>query len=106
MGQDDQGRLVGEIIRIDSDGADYSNVYKHGHEPFTLDKFCDGWIYTNPLSEYEPVAYIEDWINEDNLDAARANAMNPRWRELSVEQLNKGCLSYLDDHRRFYGRLR
>ena len=56
--------------------------------------------------QLEPVAYIEDWIDEGNLDAARATAMNPRWRALSVEQLNAGCRSYLDDHERFYGRLR
>jgi hypothetical protein len=81
-------------------------VYEHGHEPFTITDFCDGWIYTKPVSEYEPVTYIEDWINERNADRARSQAMNPKWREFTVEQLNEGCRSYIDDFNRFYGRLR
>ena len=81
-------------------------VYKHGHEPFALAEFCDGWVYTKPVSQYEPVTYIEDWINEDNVVRARATAMNPRWRDDSVEQLTEGCRSYLDNFRRFFGHLR
>jgi len=81
-------------------------VYKHGHEPFTLAAFCDGWIYTKPVSQFEPVTYIDDWINADNVARARATAMNPQWRNYSVEQLTDGCRSYLDDFRRFYGHLR
>lgn len=81
-------------------------VYKHGHEPFTMAKFCDGWVYTKPVGRYEPVTYIEDWINDDNIERARASAMNPRWRNYSVEKMTKGCKSYLDDFIRFYGGLR
>ncbi|GBE29787.1 hypothetical protein BMS3Bbin04_00810 [bacterium BMS3Bbin04] len=73
---------------------------------FTIADFCDGWIYTKPVSEYEPVTYIEGWINEDNLDAARANAMNPYWRTLDVSALNDGCRSYMQDFKRFYGKLK
>ncbi len=81
-------------------------VYRHGHEPFTLARFCDGCIYTKPVSEYEPVTYIENWINERNVERARANTMNPCWRDFSIAQLNEGCRSYIADHHRFYGRLR
>lgn len=80
-------------------------VYRHGHEPFTLAQFCDGWIYTRPVGEFEPVTYIDGWIHAGNLDRARATAMNPQWRGQSVEQLNAGCRTYLDDFRRFFGRL-
>lgn len=81
-------------------------VYKHGHDPFTLATFCDGWVYTQPLSEYEPVTFIENWIHEGNVDRARTNAMNPRWRDFSVAQFNEGCQSYVAEHLRLYGRLR
>jgi hypothetical protein len=81
-------------------------VYMHGHEPFTMAAFCDGWIYIEPVGDSEPVAYIADWIKEGNLESARAAAMNPRWRGYTVEQMNAGCRSYLTDHERFYGRLR
>ena len=81
-------------------------VYRHGRERFTLAEFCDGWIYTKPIGQYEPVTYIDGWIHAGNLERARATAMNPVWRTLSVEQLEDGCRSYLDDFRRFCGHLR
>jgi hypothetical protein len=81
-------------------------VYKHGYAPFTLATFCDGWVYTKPVSQFEPVTYIDDWINDGNVARARATAMNPRWRKYSVNQMTDGCRSYLDDFRRFYGHLR
>ncbi len=80
-------------------------VYKHGYEPFTLQKFCDGWIYTKPVSQFEPVTYIENWITNRNVAQARSTAMNPRWRTYTVEQITNGCRSYLDDFRRFWGHL-
>jgi hypothetical protein len=81
-------------------------VYMHGHEPFSVDKFCDGWIYTKPIAENEPVRYIEGWIHEGNAAEARATAMNPRWRDDSVDSLNIGCKSYLQDFERVHGHLR
>jgi hypothetical protein len=83
-----------------------NTFYEHGYTPLTMAKFCDGWTYTKPIGEYEPVTYIEGWINEENLEYARANAMNPRWRTMSVDQLNEGCRSYQDDLRRFFGHMR
>ena len=81
-------------------------VYKHGQDPFTLATFCDGWIYTQPLSEYAPVTFIENCINEGNVDRACTKAMNPRWRDFSVAQFNEGCQSYVAEHHRLYGWLR
>jgi hypothetical protein len=81
-------------------------VYRHGYERLTIETFCDGWIYTRPLSEYHPVTYIENWIHEGNVDAAHAAAMNPRWRDDSIAQLNAGCRSYLEDFVRYFGHLR
>ncbi|MBD3179000.1 MAG: hypothetical protein GF417_05035 [Candidatus Latescibacteria bacterium] len=81
-------------------------VYMHGYDSFTISDFCDGWIYTRPLSRYRPVTYIEDWISEENLERARENAMNPNWRSYSTEQLNRACMSYLEDFERFFAGLR
>ncbi len=76
-------------------------VYRYGYEPFTLEQFCDGWVYTKPIGEYEPVEWIDGWIDSDNLERARATAMNPRWRDYTVRRMTAGCLSYRDDFRRF-----
>lgn len=71
-------------------------VYKHGHEPFTLDEFADGYIYVGPISRYEPVTTITDFINENNIDYARANSSNPGDRNASIADFNKSIASSLD----------
>jgi hypothetical protein len=83
-----------------------NTVYAHGYDFFTIADFCDGWIYTKPVSEYEPVTYIDNWINDSNVDLAKSSAMNPQWRTLDVEELNNGCLSYQQDFERFFGYLK
>ena len=47
-------------------------VYAHGYELFTMATFCDGWIYTQPIAQYEGVTYIDGWINPGNIERARA----------------------------------
>jgi hypothetical protein len=64
-------------------------VYQHGYESFRLADFADGWIYTKPLSQYEGVTPIAGWVDEDNLEGARAASPNPRFRHASVEEFNR-----------------
>ncbi len=78
----------------------------HGGDGFTISDFCDGWIYTKPVGEFEPVTYIDGWINESNLAQAQATAMNPYWRSLDINDLNDGCRSYKQDFERFFGNLK
>lgn len=63
-------------------------VYRHGYEDFKLSDFCDGWIYTKPISEFEGVTPIEGWISERNLAFARAQFPNPRYRDASADEFN------------------
>ncbi|MFQ5473311.1 MAG: hypothetical protein ACE5FA_10565, partial [Dehalococcoidia bacterium] len=65
-------------------------VYRHGYEDLTLADFCDGWVYTKPISEYTGVTPIPDWVNENNLDYARAQSPNPNFRQSSAEMFNEG----------------
>jgi hypothetical protein len=65
------------------------SVYRHGYENPELRNFCDGWIYTGPFSGYEGVTPISDWINESNLDRARAQSPNPAYRQASMERFNR-----------------
>jgi hypothetical protein len=60
-------------------------VYRIGYDNFALGTICDGWIWQMPFTEYEVVSYIDGFINESNLDYARAQAPNPRFRDASVE---------------------
>ncbi|MEE8573066.1 MAG: hypothetical protein V3T20_07365, partial [Gemmatimonadota bacterium] len=65
-------------------------VYRHGYDDFALKDFCDGWIYTKTISEYEGVTAIPGWIHERNLEHARAQSPNPSFRQASAEEFNLG----------------
>ena len=80
-------------------------VYRHGYEGFKLADFCDGWIYTTPISEYVGVTPIPGWVNESNLERARSQSPNPNYREASVEKFNEGVARDAEIHRR-WGHLR
>lgn len=71
-------------------------VYKLGYEPFTLDEFADGYIYTGPISRYEPVTPIADFINESNLEYARAHSANPADRTASIADFNQAIAASLE----------
>jgi hypothetical protein len=71
-------------------------VYKHGYEPFTLDEFADGYIYVGPISKYDAVTPIPDFINEGNIEYARANSPNPGDRTASIAEFNKSIASSLE----------
>jgi len=76
-------------------------VYRHGYKDFKLSDFCDGWIYTKPISECVGVTPISGWVNESNLDFARAQSPNPRFRQASVEEFNEGIAQDAQMHRRW-----
>ncbi len=80
-------------------------VYRHGYEDFKLADFCDGWIYTKPISECVGVTPIPGWVNESNLEFARAQSPNPGFRQASVEEFNEGIAQDAGIHRR-WGHLR
>jgi len=66
-----------------------TSIYKHGYSNFTLEMFCDGYIYQKPFSKYEGVTPIKGFINESNLEKARLNTPNLRFRKASVEDFYK-----------------
>jgi hypothetical protein len=74
----------------------HTAVYKHGHEPFSMDKFADGYIYLGPISRYEPVTPIADFIDARNIEYARANSSNPADRTASIADFNQGIAATLE----------
>jgi len=56
---------------------------------FTLSMFCDGYIYQKPLSEYEGVTPIGDFVNERNLAQARLQSPDPQFRNASADEFNR-----------------
>lgn len=84
------GRLPGE-----------TSIYKYGYNNFTLDMFCDGYIYSLPISEYIGVTPIEDFINEGNIQQARLQCPNPSFRNASIKDFCNAIKGDADIKRRF-----
>jgi hypothetical protein len=59
-------------------------LYARGHDDLTLADWCDGWIFHRPFSEFEGMIAIMDFVNEENLERARAISWDPRFREAEV----------------------
>ncbi len=76
-------------------------VYRCGFEDFRLAEFADGWIYTKPISEYEGMTPIANWINEANIEMARLQMPNPAFRDASIERFNAGIARDADIPRRW-----
>jgi hypothetical protein len=76
-------------------------VYRHGYNNFKLSDFCDGWIYTKPISEYQGVTPISNWVNEGNIELARTQSPNPKFRDASVQEFNRIIAKDAEIHRRW-----
>ena len=81
-------------VGFDLAGSPFGNLrirntfYAKGYDDFRLSTFCDGWIYTKPISSYEGVTPIPDWIQAGNLARARLQSPNPDCREFTAAQFN------------------
>ena len=58
-------------------------MYSRGYEPFSLAKYADGMIYI-PISEFEPVTIIPDFVNDCNLEYARAHSPDIEFRNAAL----------------------
>ncbi|MFH1841703.1 MAG: ChaN family lipoprotein [bacterium] len=80
-------------------------VYRYGYTQFRLRDFCDGWIYTKPISSYQGMTYLTDWIHDGNLEYARQQVLNPRMRDYGLERFNSALARDADLIHK-YGHLR
>jgi len=46
--------------------------YAFGYTDFTLDKFCDGYIYQYAFKDYEPITMEPDFITSTNIDRLKS----------------------------------
>jgi hypothetical protein len=78
-----------------------TSIYKFGYDHFTLGTIYDGYVCQGPLSAYQGVTSIKDFINEDNVEEARAQSPNPSMRKVSADDFNDGIAQDADIPRRF-----
>jgi len=48
-----------------------NSYYTFGYPNFTLDNFCDGYIFQNSFANYKPITMEENFITEENLSVAK-----------------------------------
>ena len=78
-----------------------TSIYKHGYEDFSLEKFCDGYIYQASLSKYEGVTPIRGFVNEGNIEQARLQSPNPWFRNATIEDFYNAAKEDANFKRRF-----
>lgn len=66
-----------------------TSLWQHGYNNFNLGVYCDGYIYTKPLSKYKGVEVAPGFINENNRIEAIQQSANPKVKSLNrtVEEL-------------------
>ena len=62
-----------------------TSAYIFGYDDFKLSMFCDGYIFWKPLSQYEGVTPIQGFINEKDIEYARQQTPNPKFRNASPD---------------------
>jgi hypothetical protein len=77
-----------------------TSLYKFGYDHFTLETIYDGYICQGPLSSYRGVTPIKDFVNERNLEEARAQSPNPSLRNATIEDFYEGAVQDADIPRR------
>ncbi|GAB4375284.1 MAG: hypothetical protein Kow0042_20590 [Calditrichia bacterium] len=98
-------------VGFDSHGTPFGRLpsttsyWKHGYPDFTLEQYCEGYIFCKPLSRYQGVSVIKNWFTAENRLEAIAQIANPDPRvkdtTLTVSRLYQGLKQDTDFRRRF-----
>ena len=98
-------KSVGFDVKGSPFGAitDNQSYYSLGHARFTLDNYCDGYIFQGRLEDYEGVTVDPLSITEANLQEAIAYLPNPGFRKRvkTPEDIINGMGRSADFKRRF-----
>jgi hypothetical protein len=78
-----------------------TSLYKFGYDHFTLENYCDGYIFQMPISLYTGVTPIKDFVNASNLEIARQQSPNPYFRTASCADFNSAIAEDADMPGRF-----
>jgi hypothetical protein len=65
VGFDVKGTPFGQLISCDS-------FYSLGYDHFTLDYFCDGYVFLKAYNEFEKVSIAKDFYTKENLKKIKA----------------------------------
>ena len=72
-------------------------MYKYGYSNFTLKDFCDGYIFLNPMSEYETVTVIPNFITPEKVAFVKQQEWGFRNKDLSAKDINDTIRTWIND---------
>ncbi len=69
--------------------GDDKAIYSAGYENFTLDDFCDGYIWFRPFAEVETVTFAEGFYGDHNIEEAQIRVSQPSYRDAGPEYFER-----------------
>ncbi len=78
------------------DLAGENSKYKYGYPNFSLKDFCDGYIFFTPISDYEVVTQISDFIKPEQVDYIKGQEFEYRDKDLTAKDLNDTIRIWLE----------
>lgn len=73
-----------------------TSVYKYGYPNFTLKDFCDGYIFLKPISEYQSVTAIPNFITSEKVEFIKQQEFEYRDKDLTAQMLNDSIEIWLN----------
>jgi hypothetical protein len=64
-----------------------NSYYAIGYPDFTLDEFCDGYIYQNKFKNYEPITMEKNYITSENIDRLKIFLKCTGWSKEELDSL-------------------
>ena len=84
-----------------------NSYYALGYPNFTLDQYCDGYIYQNEFKDYQPITMEENFITNENIDELKTWLLclrpeNAEWikyvETITVENANNELFEDIRNH--------
>lgn len=80
-----------------------NSYYKLGYPDFTLDQYCDGYIYQNKFKNYQPITMEENYFTIDNIEEVKAflsciKVSKERIDSLNVNNANEMLMEDIRNH--------
>lgn len=84
-----------------------NSYYAFGHPNFTLDQYCDGYIFQNSFANYKPITMEPDFITEENLPIAkkRMECIGLERDYIDMLSVENACELFFEDIRNHFKHL-
>lgn len=82
--------------------TDTMSAYKAGYPNFKLADYCDGYVFQKPFGDYDVATWIEDFVNDANVEEAKRSHYNLWYRDKTVEDFSTAMNRQLQSELAWY----